>query len=446
MFAIRIKSKGDLKMKKKFDVVVAGAGVGGICAALAAARQGAEVLVIERDSDIGGTGVHSPVGLICKFWDSNKRPVTMGIHKELFPQAYQILKEDNGKVPVYDAEELKSRYAELIGAEKNITVWVGTNVCSAEVDDGFVKSIDVRGSNNSIISGKVFIDATADGNLSYLAGAEYKKGRDNDGKMMTATLTFILSGFEASKLKNNDITAWEGIRSLRSELDVYYKKMKSDGFTSNLRSKVLCFPYPDGKRILFNSTSIKGVDPTIPETVETAMIEGKKQIAELIHAIRCHPAFREAKIDIISKKLGVREGRRITGDYILKGSDCLEQARFKDMVSACAYNIDIHDPDNGTGGKMKSIPGTGYYHIPYRSLIAKGYKNLLLGSRCISGDFDAHSSYRVMSSVAGFAEAAGVAASIYAIKGLRDVREVASESIRCILKKTGQFIEGEIMP
>ncbi|TXK84545.1 FAD-dependent oxidoreductase [Paenibacillus sp. N3.4] len=396
-----------------YDVIVVGAGVGGICAALATARMRSKVLLIEQMNEIGGTGVHSAVSLVCKFRDYSGRVINNGIHRELFPSAYRHigLFGEEEMVPTYDEGELKATYEALLEAETTLTVWTGTTVKRVYVEDGTIESLLLDGNRQEIVRGVVFLDATADGNLSALAGAEYRIGRELDGRMQSATVTFKLSGFDPELLRIPAFTTWGGIRSLRQELTVIYQRMKEEGRTSNTRLSVLCFPYPDGKALLFNSTAVTEVDPTSEDLIKSGMKEGIKQAGELVEAIRQHPAFCEAQVDFMASKLGVREGRRVTGDYVLTEEDCLSAKTFDDMVAACAYELDIHDPLGG-GAKLVPIGGAGYYHIPYRSIIAKGFSNLLLSSRCISGTHEAHSSYRVMSGISAIGEAAGTAAAI----------------------------------
>lgn len=424
----------------EYDVVIVGTGIGGITAAISAAREGCRVLLIEKNKEIGGISVHSPVGLICKFWDKNKVPVVKGIHEELFPEAYEILKKDSNLVPVYDEKKLLERYKSLLSAENNINIFVNTKVVDLCIAGRTITTVSLDGQHRGIIKGKVFIDATGDGNLAAMAGAEYSIGRPEDNKTMSATLVFKLSGFDKFLLRNPDIMSWNGIRGLREELSGYFIELKNKGGTSNSRESILCFPYSDGKSLLFNSTALINVDFTNESNIKEAYAEGKKQIYELLQAITKHPAFANSNIDFIADKLGIREGRRILGDYVLTGDDCINEARFHDMVAASAYDVDIHDPD-GIGKTHFGIPGSGYYHIPYRSLIAKDFDNLLLSSRCISGDFVAHSSYRVISSICGFAEACGIAASLF-IKNLGDnLRNISAKEIRQVLKGKNQFVE-----
>lgn len=425
----------------QFDIIVAGAGVGGISAALAAARLKQKVLLIEQADEVGGTGVFSSVSLICQFRDSNGRPINSGIHRELFPAAYTHYSEQ--LVPTYDEKQLKESYIKLLGAEPCLTVWTGSRITRAEMNQNRIVQLHTSGKYTGIVSAKAYLDATADGNLSALAGLSYHLGRESDGKLQSATATFKVSGIDWTRLLQPDIRQWSAIHSLRKELLPYYESLKKAGKTDNPRTGVTCFPYPDGEALLFNSTSVLDVDPTRPETVERGIEEGKKQAEELFEAICQHPAFRNARLDYIAPKLGIREGRRIIGEYELTAEDCLGARTFEDMVAACAYSLDIHDPEGGKT-RLEPIPSPGYYHIPYRSLIPKGAANLLLSSRCISGSHEAHSSYRIMASVSAIGEAAGTAAALFVFQRLEDVRQVNSAHIRFILQLRGQFVEGKV--
>ncbi|MDF2921424.1 MAG: hypothetical protein K0R57_338 [Paenibacillaceae bacterium] len=434
-------TRGTDQEEHSYDIIVAGAGVGGISAALAAARLGQKVLLLEQAEEPGGTGVFSSVSLICTFRDSLGRPITGGIHRELFPAAYTHFSEQ--LVPTYDEQELKATYMRLLADEPTLVLWTGCSVSQADVREGRIIGLHVEGRHTGTVTAKVYLDATADGNLSALAGLEYRLGREGDGKLQSATVTFKVSGIDRTLLKEQDLRTWSAIHSVRRELLPYYLAMKEAGGTSNPRQGIVCFPYPGGEALLFNSTSVLDVDPTKPETLARGMEEGSRQAQELFAAIRQHPAFRQASLDFIAPKLGVREGRRIAGEYEVTAEDCLQTRRFDDMVAACAYCLDIHNPDGGPT-RLESIPKPGYYHIPYRSLIPRGCTNLLLSSRCISGTHEAHSSYRIMASVSAIGEAAGTAAALFACQGLDDVREVKPAQLRFILQLRGQFVEGDV--
>ncbi|HKJ91308.1 MAG TPA: FAD-dependent oxidoreductase [Oceanipulchritudo sp.] len=427
-----------------FDVLVAGAGAGGICAALAAARSGARTLLLEKSPSIGGTGIHSPVSLVCKFHGTDHRPINMGIHRELFPHVYLYSTRDMRPTAprlTYDETELARTYDRLLRAEPLLTCRTGEGVATVETDHRRIRSISTEKGTRYRVP--VYVDGTADGNLSAMAGCRFQKGRPEDGAMQSATLVFGLKGIDRSLLRIREYQTRGGLDSLWEEMTALYLAAKERGQTDNPRHSVVAFPYPDGERLLFNSNEVLGVDPTRPGSVQEALKIGRRRVDELVAILRQHPAFQTARIDFVASRLGVREGRRIVGDYLLTREDCLGEARFDDMVAASAYEIDIHDPDGGPA-VMVNIPGSGYYHIPYRSLLPADLDNLLLGSRCISGTHESHSSYRVISGVTAIGQAAGTAASLAALHTDGEVRKIPAPAIRFELRRQLQFVEGSV--
>ena len=430
-----------------YDVVVAGAGVGGGFAAIAAARAGCRVALLESAKEIGGTGVHSPVGLVCTWFDKKGRYINRGIFEELLPYLYVPGSLGRGVIQTYDEHELKAGYLRLLDGESTLDVLTNSAVTTVESDAGVIRSVGTAVGRR--YAARVFIDSTADGNLAAAAGAEFQQGRVTDGKLQPSTLTFRVDGVDFTAFgmdpSQPDWARWDNAHLISDALLPLYKKLRAANGTSNPRENVLCFPDRKGRSLLFNQTRIANVDPTDPDNVRRAMTEGRKQIAEFWEAVRHHPAFAKAST-VISERLGVREGRRIVGDYMLTAEDCLGEARFDDMVAACGYALDIHDPTGTAATSIREIPGTGYYHIPYRCLIAKGFSNLLLGSRCISGTHEAHSSYRVIPPVSAIGQAAGIAAALCVRSEFEDVRDVSTSWIRHEMAEAGQFIEGDCTP
>ncbi len=429
------------------DVLVAGAGVGGISAALGAARQGAKVLLVDAQDRLGGTGVNSPLGLLCGFHNRRrKEPVNTGVLQEFHPQAYTPAGIRSHYSPVYDHDELAANYERLVEAEPTLKVFRSTRVTEASVSGGRITSVMLEGQHCGTVQAKVFIDSTADGNLSALAGAGFQKGREEDSAMQPATLTFILTDIDWSQFDPDD--PWlvcdtrARLEDVWKQLGPYFTELHEQGGTDNARKDVLCFQLPDGKRLAFNQTRLLGVDPTDEEAVRVATETGHRQIHEFFSAVSRHPALEHARIESISPMLGIREGRRVIGDYILTMEDCLGEARFDDMVAACNYDLDIHNP-KGDGAVMKPIPNSGYYHIPWRCLYSADLSNLALASRCISGTHEAHSSYRVMCPLGSIGQAAGTAAALMIRKGISRLREVEAAEIRYLLEEKDCFVEGE---
>lgn len=431
-----------------FDVLVAGAGVGGVCAAVAAARGGCRVALLEAAKEIGGTGVHSPVGLVCTWFDAKGSPINKGIYAEILPYLYDPDGHPREDIHTYREEELKAAYLRLLGGEPGLSVFTSCAVTKVIERNGTL--VSVHTSDGREFAASVFVDSTADGNLAAIAGASFQKGREQDGKLQPGTLTFRVEGvdFKAFGLDTSRPrwARWDNFHVFSNALLPLYRKVKDAGHTSNPKTSILCFPDREGTSLLFNQTHITGVDPTDPASLRSAMDEGRKQIAEFWEAIKVHPAFNQETRLTIFEKMGVREGRRILGDYILTAEDCLGEARFDDMVSACGYAVDIHDPSGSGASRLEWIPGSGYYHIPFRCLYSKDFSNLLLGSRCISGTHEAHSSYRVMPPISAIGQAAGTAAALMARLGKTHVRQIEASWIRDHLRKTGQFVEGTCTP
>lgn len=427
-----------------FDVLVAGAGIGGVSAALAAAREGASVALLEGAAQIGGTGVHSPVGLICSWFDASGRPINKGIFAEIFPDLFEEGARSREDIFTYREEELKAAYLRLLAGEPGVQVFTSSPVDVVEARDGCLNRVCTA--DGRWFQAKAFVDSTADGNLAAAAGAAFHKGREEDGRLQPGTLTFRVEGvdFTAFGLDPSQPhwARWDNFHVFSEALLPLYLRVKKEGGTSNPKESILCFPDRDGTSLLFNQTHVVGVDPTDPRTLNEAMKEGRKQIEEFWGSVRCHPAFASVSKVTIFEKLGVREGRRVLGDHILTAEECLSEVRFEDMVAACGYAVDIHDPDGSGKSRLEWIPGSGYYHIPYRSLYARDFSNLLLGSRCISGSHEAHSSYRVMAPVSAIGQAAGTAAALLHRQGVTDVRGVKAEWIRHTLREAGQFVEG----
>lgn len=421
-----------------YDVVVAGAGIGGISAAVAAARAGARTLLLESADAVGGTGVHSPLALVC-LWYSDKTGlvVNAGLTHEFFPQT---LGTPVGSICSYDPADLAARYRTAIAAEPLLTLRTGAPVVAAACSGRRVSSLRLGGAAGGEVAGAVVVDGTADGHLAALAGCGFDLGRDGDGRLQPCTLTFIVEGidFAALGLPADGISTWAHFHTLQRALDPVYQRAKAEGRLDCPREDVLCFPLPDGRRILFNQTRVLGVDPTDPVSLERGLAEGRRQMESFMAAMRAHPGLARARA-LPSPRLGVREGRRIHGEHLLTAEECMAEARFADMVAACGYPVDIHSP-TGAGTRLEHIPGSGYYHIPYRCLVARDRDNLLMGSRCISATHEAHASYRVMPPVSAIGQAAGVAAAL-AARRAGAVRAVEAKEIRAVLRGQGQFVE-----
>jgi hypothetical protein len=168
----------------------------------------------------------------------------------------------------------------------------------------------------------------------------------------------------------------------------------------------------------FNTTRVIQRDATNTRDMTAAELEGRRQVAELLDLFkRRSPRFRGAYLIKMAAQIGVRESRRVMGEYVLTVHDVLEAFKFADGLARSSYPVDIHNP-TGAGTLIQRVPPGEFYEVPYRCLVPEGVDNLLIGSRCISATHEAHSSLRVMPVVAGIGEAAGVAAAWAAREGM----------------------------
>ena len=237
------------------------------------------------------------------------------------------------------------------------------------------------------------------------------------------TLSFRVAGIDEEQF-------YKGYK----ELQKAYKEAQKTGEITNPRENILSFKTHVKGVIHFNTTRIVKLNPTSPTDLTRAEIEGRRQVYEMYSFLKNHAQGMENSYLLSTgNEIGIRESRRIVGEYILKGEECRSCTHFEDGVVACNYDIDIHNPE-GTGTSHYYFKDGEYYTIPYRCLIPKGAQNLLTVGRCISSDHEAQASYRIMPTVCAIGEAGGVAISL-ASKNKIGVSAIDVSELQEILKK-----------
>jgi len=253
-------------------------------------------------------------------------------------------------------------------------------------------------------------------------------GRESDNLCQPMTLCFRLGNVDVEKF-------WATKKQMNEE----YKEALERGEFINPRENVLAVKMPVPNVLHLNTTRVVKLDPTNPIDVSKAEIIARKQVYEVYEFMKKHgDGLENSYLMMTAPEIGVRESRKIVGDYILTETDARNCTKFDDAIAACNYDIDIHSPD-GTGTSHYYFPNGEYYTIPYRSLIPKTVNNLLVAGRCISSDHGAQASYRVMSTVCCIGEAAGTAIGL-AVKNKVDVRSVDVKELQRIIKDNGGFI------
>lgn len=408
------------------DVVVVGAGPAGVSAAISAGRMGADVILIEQNETVGGV---STIGYMSHFAGK----VSSRLYDEILMRQSRMegRKDKSISLETINPEILKVVYLKMLieaGVKLRLYTFVSDVICEDEEVKGLI--VETK-SGRGVIYAKTIVDCSGDGDVAAKAGAEYCLGRENDGKMQPATLMFKVAGVDYSRAV------------FPCSFESYINTEK--GELQHLAKEHLKFPMG---HVLLYKTSLPGVvtcnmtnsiavDGTKSEDLTKADVQCRLQIYEIEAFLREYvPGYEHCFVIGSASFLGVRETRHFLGEYILNEDDVYQARYFEDWVVKDAYfNFDVH---NLTGGGMdktgvqenfKQLKG---YTIPYRCLIPKSLKNVLLAGRCISGTHMAHSNYRVMPICVAMGESAGIAAVIASRRnGL--VRAVEAKEIQEIL-------------
>lgn len=418
-----------LEVRGTFDVLVAGSGPAGICAAVAAARQGARVALVERYGVVGGNltaGYVGPIlGMVGKGTMRDELVELLGV-----PQNDMI-----GQTGfAHDFEMAKITLAEFVN-HPNISVFLQTTVTDVVKDGDALKGLVVTaGEGAFVLLGKVTVDATGDGLVSYLAGAPTEKGRD-DGLMQPVTLEFTISGVDESRgvICIGDV---DDVKLGDERFLDYCKRLAQAGELPERIAAVRLHPTVHQGCRQVNTTQVNGVDMTRVEQIFGADLELRQQMRTLVDFFHKHlPGYENCRIISSGTTTGVRETRRVMGDYVITAEEMAAGCRFDDViVHRAEFIVDIHNPA-GSGQAEEHIQYCDPYDLPYRCFVPRGVENLYTAGRCISGTHRAHASYRVMSICMAMGEAVGVAAAMCAAddvtpRGL-DVKKLQ----RCLIDK-----------
>lgn len=434
------------------DVAVLGGGPGGIPAALAAARHGASVILCERNGHLGGNAV---MGLpLLGYLSQGGRQIVGGIAQE-FVDDLMASGDSFGheRCPLHNSVTLvhPDRFRLLAlkkCLEAGVRLLFHTEVTGAVVADGRLQKAVVTGKGEQVeISARVFIDATGDGDLAYIAGAQYEKGSAADHMMQPPTLMFSVTGFCKEELmsfleahpenmkqidtvnvgEGYDTKLWRSTDSyvfvgMKAYLDEIRKKTDCPIFRENI---IIINSTIPGK-VFLNIVRVPDSDCSDIESLSEAEIKGQLQVEGIFRILREYfPGFGNAVLDSISPAIGVRETRRFRGIEKVTVDQALAGYKPENTIALAGYKIDIHS-GRGEGTVLREIVEP--YGIPLGSLISADLDGLLLSGRCISVDHETLGSMRVMPTCMAIGQGAGTLAACAARQGaiprVVDFREV----------------------
>lgn len=396
----------NIPVKGSYDVLVAGAGPAGICAAVAAARQGVKVALIERYGIVGGNltvGYVGPIlGMVSKGTMRDELVTLMGV-----PQNDMI--GETGKA--HDFEHAKRVLADFVN-HPNIDVYLQSSVFDVIKKGNAVQGLVLATNEGHFaLEGKMVIDATGDAVVSYLAGATIEKGRE-DGLMQPVTLEFTIDGVDESR----GVTCIGDVDEVKLGderfLD-FCKRCADEGKIPQKLAAVRLHPTTKLGERQVNTTQVNGVDMTRVDHIFKADLELRQQIDLLVNFFHENlPGYENCRCISSGATTGVRETRRVMGEYIITAEELAAGKKFKDaIVHKAEFIVDIHNPA-GAGQAEAHIQYVKPYDLPYRCFVPLVVDNLYTAGRCISGTHRAHASYRVMSICMAMGEAVGMASAI----------------------------------
>jgi ribulose 1,5-bisphosphate synthetase/thiazole synthase len=439
---------------RRTDVLVVGSGPGGLAAALAAARAGVEVTLVERFGCFGGN--ITVVGVEGLAWYRHEQTVEAnGIGREFEERAKAMgaaVPESQSLSYELDSEGFKLVADALVEESGVHGMLHRTFVAPVMEEDRIAGSIVESKAGREAILAKVVIDATGDADVAIRCGAPANKTPAEH--MQAASVMFHLAGVNKA----------EFMAEVKADPQTYRDwstgewTVETDGKEDDMFSPFLKKPFAKaieegiipkhlntiagtwgamhdtGELTYMNLVHLAGIDGTDPDSMTRGEIEGRRQAMLAIEALRRFmPGCKGVRLRNFGMTIGIRDTRKIDAVYNMTETDVRQQGRFEDTIGIYPEFID--------GYGILIIPTTGrYMHVPYRAMLPKGVKGLLVAGRAIGGDMVAHAATRNMACCAVAGQGAGVAAA-QAVKSNRDLDEVDMDAVQSELIRQGVRIQ-----
>ena len=335
-------------------------------------------------------------------------------------------------------ETQKRLYDELI-VESGAQVLFNALACEPIVEGGKVVGATIESkSGREAVFAKRVIDATGDADLAARAGCPFEKGRKEDGRLQPCSLMFRMANVDKARAK--EVHSFESFIPMpNGNAQELAERWSDRGDLPKYVRHTLIYFMPNDGEVMINMSNIPGIDATNVEDVSRAYIELRKQIPMIVEFLKAEvPGFEKAWVMDSGWYLGVRETRRVMGDYVLTKEDVMAGRRFEDGIGQGFFAVDIHDPKGNRGTTVEKP--VRHYEIPYRCLTPKGVENLLVAGRPISATHEAHASLRVIPICLGIGQAAGTAAAMSIDEG-KTPREVDGRELKKRLAGLGVLFD-----
>jgi hypothetical protein len=436
----------EIAVRKETDVLVIGGGPSGIMAALAAAEDGLNVMLVESRSFVGG---NMTIGLpILGFLGQKGNQIIKGLPQKLIDRLKAVqASSEHRPCPLHmsltlvEPEAVKTVGLQML-VESKVDVLFYAFCAGVVMEKDELKGVIIESkAGREVILAKTIIDCSGDADVAYRAGVPCEYGNE-DGGVQPPTLMFCLGGVDTEKLRTS--VAEEPRTYLTDFIPAEYfgqnnqfvlvgmrnliKKAQDAGLTLATERTILITGLRKGE-VWVNMTRVNGVNGTDPGSLSHGEIEGRHQIHDIQkYLIEYVPGFENAYFLKTAPFLGIRETRRIQGFYTMTREDIMTCRHFDDSIAVASYPLDIHHPQGG-GCTLEWCGDC--YDIPYRSLVPQKVKNLIVAGRCISTTHEAMSAIRVMAPCMAMGEAAGRAAKMAVRQGIQpadiDVKKLQQE-------------------
>ncbi|WP_411029993.1 FAD-dependent oxidoreductase [Spongiimicrobium sp. 3-5] len=436
----------------KTEVLVVGSGAAGITAAIAAARNGAKTLLVEYNGFLGGISATLPwLG----FHDRDYRQVVKGLCHEYVTRLHQMggssdyVMDPKCSSLVSINSHMWKILAMQMAQEAGVDVMLHTHMVDTVREGDRIAGIVVEHkSGRQKILADITIDCSGDGDVAARGGVSWEKGRTADGLVQAPTLVFRIGGMNKAAFvkgcKDKSLNyrewitpypdLWKKMQERLDTTDVFIlggfaglmEKARKDGIMDVPQTRVVGVKLHQEDQFQVVMTRVLGLDPTNVESMSNAYIRIYDQIPQLLEFFKKYvPGCENSYLLEIAPMLGVRESRRIMGDYVLEAEDLLEGRVFDDAISMGGYHIDIHRP-SGSWVDSRNVKA---YTIPLRSLISRDVEGLMMAGKCLSATHEAVASTRVIPICMGQGEAVGTAAAL-AIKNKTTVRDLDIQKLQ----------------
>lgn len=449
-----------MSLRHNYDVVVIGGGLAGCSAAIAARRLGAKVLLVERLPYVGGAWTGGMVthiaGLIDheRIYEKNEYVLNprKWIVQGLACDYYEHLCKYGAAKGIHWDHEAGKFVFELILEKEGVEVLYGTQFFDAVVKQGRILSVGLIYRTTRIdVEAKVFVDASGDGDLGAMSGCEYYFGRESDGRMSPATLSYMIGDIDKRYLVSEEdygvpiggdenISIAEDKSRGKEDLNAILKAaVQNKEIPANMRPAAICMKYAEGleRDELWCSFVRQWGNITDPWEYSNMEKQGRKVGWEIFRYLKENTqSCKNAYISGVGSQIWPRECRHFKTRYTIKAEDFYNESRFDDVVARGGFYLDVHSVTVGNSGfdlDVRRGNRDGYFDIPYRSLVPLNVENLLMAGRTIGADHEGHGATRVMGTGIATGQAAGTAAGLMIADKL-DTTDVDVKTLQSVLR------------